>query len=206
VTIPPASDGADELTDDQRKAAVALAERTIAYGIEHGDRLAVSERIAELFPDGKRATFVTVEVAGELNGCIGRLQPTRPLPDDIVANTYRAAFRDARFPPIGPDDLEALSVRISVLDPLEPLPVDNQQDLWKYVEPNRHGVLLATEETHGTFLPSVWDKCDSREQFLTHLKHKAGLASDAWPSDLQVFRYTVDEFDRETLQTEPAEA
>ena len=196
----------DDLTREQRRAAIRLAERTITYGVEHGERPAVADEIADLFPDEKRATFVTVEVGGELNGCIGRLHPTRPIPEDIVANAYRAAFRDQRFDPVGRDDLEALSVHISVLQPLEPVPADSDDEIWEHVDPGRHGLLLQSGERHGTFLPSVWDKCDSREQFLTHLKRKAGLPPSSWPNDLQVFRYTVEEFDRETLRQPQASA
>lgn len=206
MTTSPSTDGGDTLTRDQRKAAVALAERTIAHGVEHGEPLSLNARIEELFPDGDRATFVTVELAGELNGCIGRLAPTRPLPEDIVHNAYRAAFRDHRFPPVGPEDLDATSVHISVLNPLEPIPADEEADIWESVEPGRHGLLLATDDKHGTFLPSVWEKVESRDQFLAHLKRKAGLPPDAWPPNLRVLRYTVDEFDRKTLREETADA
>ena len=196
----------DDLTPEQRAAAIELAERTITYGVEHGEPPAVADEIADMFPDEERATFVTVEVGGELNGCIGRLHPTRPIPEDIAHNAYRAAFRDQRFEPVGGDDLEELSVHISLLQPLEPVPADSEDELWEYVEPGRHGLLLKSGEHHGTFLPSVWEKCDSREQFLTHLKRKAGLPPSSWPNDLQVFRYTVEEFDRATLRRDDAHA
>lgn len=193
-------DGANEtLSRDQRAAAVSLAERTVEYGVHHGEPFPVSREIEALFPDGPRASFVTVHVAERLNGCVGRLKPKRTLPRDIVQNAFRAAFEDHRFPPVVMDDLERLDVHISVLNPLEPIPVEDEDELWEFVDPGRHGLLLKAGDKQGTFLPSVWEKCPDPETFLTHLKRKANLEPSAWPDDLHVFRYTVDEFDRETL-------
>ncbi len=192
-------DDTDELTDAQRRAALALAERAIEYGLEHSEPMPVGGEIAAVFPEAERASFVTLHLDDDLVGCIGRLEPTRPLPADLVRNAFRAAFRDPRFPPVTADDLEDLSVQVSVLDPLERVPADSNEKLWEFVEPGRHGVLLTTEETRGTFLPSVWEKCPDPETFLAHLKHKAGLDPSNWPADLDVYRYTVDEFDRESL-------
>lgn len=188
------------LTDKQRRAAIVLAEETIRCGVEHGKPMQETDEIAELFPKGERATFVTVNIADQLNGCIGRLQATRPIYRDIIMNAFNAAFRDHRFPPVEREHLDYLNVHISVLNPLEPIPVEAESDLWEFVEPGKHGVLLETDDTQGTFLPSVWEKCPDRETFLLNLKKKAGLAPSAWPSDLDAFRYTVDEFDRKTLE------
>ena len=47
-----------------------------------------------------RATFVTLTESGRLRGCIGSLEPHRPLIEDVLANTTQAAFADPRFPPL----------------------------------------------------------------------------------------------------------
>lgn len=191
------------LEDDQRTALLALAEHAIEFGLEHGETLPIGEETAALFPDENRATFVTLHVDDELNGCIGRLQPKAPVHRDVVRNAYRAAFQDHRFPPLEPDALRALAIEISVLQPLEPLPPSiEEHQIWEYVEPGHHGLLLATEENRGTFLPSVWEKCPDPTTFLDRLKRKAGLPPDAWPEDLRVFRYTVDEFRRDAKNGE----
>src|SRR3546814_12096759 len=41
----------------------------------------------------KRATFVTLRRDGKLRGCIGSVEPVRPLIADAAFNAYRAAFR-----------------------------------------------------------------------------------------------------------------
>ncbi|MEW6764246.1 MAG: AMMECR1 domain-containing protein [Pseudomonadota bacterium] len=42
-----------------------------------------------------------------------------------------------------------------------------------------------------TFLPSVWSQRPEREDFLTHLKHKAGLPTRGWPGGMRSWRYGV---------------
>ena len=44
------------------------------------------------------ATFVTLTKDGALRGCIGSLEPARPLGEDVAQNALAAAFRDPRFP------------------------------------------------------------------------------------------------------------
>ena len=49
---------------------------------------------------GPGATFVTLTRGGKLRGCIGSLEPWRPLVEDVRSNARAAAFRDPRFPPL----------------------------------------------------------------------------------------------------------
>ncbi len=46
------------------------------------------------------ACFVTLKIQGKLRGCIGSLQPRRPLVADCADNAFAAAFRDPRFPAV----------------------------------------------------------------------------------------------------------
>ena len=46
------------------------------------------------------ATFVTLRQWGKLRGCMGSLQASRPLLDDVWRNARAAAFRDGRFSPV----------------------------------------------------------------------------------------------------------
>ena len=43
------------------------------------------------------------------------------------------------------------------------------------------------------------DDGDEVEAYLSHLFHKAGLASTAWPHDLRAFVFTVEKFGRRAL-------
>ena len=64
------------------------------------------------------ASFVTLTKHGELRGCIGSLEPRRPLALDVRENAVAAAFNDPRFPPLHLSDLDDLCVEVSPGDEL----------------------------------------------------------------------------------------
>ena len=68
--------------------------------------------------DEPGAAFVTLTEHGQLRGCIGSLEAHRTLGSDIEANAQAAAFRDPRFPPLGPEELADIDLEISVLTPM----------------------------------------------------------------------------------------
>jgi MEMO1 family protein len=139
------------------------------------------------------ATFVTLERDGELVGCIGSLEPRRPLWRDVARNARAAAFADPRFPALMPGDLDRTVIKVSVLSGLDPLPAGHD-DLVDTLRPGIDGVLLEAGGHRGTFLPAVWEKLPAPEQFVDRLVGKAGLPEKSWPEDAQVWRYTTDEF------------
>jgi len=139
------------------------------------------------------ATFVTLERDGELVGCIGSLEPRRPLWRDVARNARAAAFADPRFPALVPGDLDRTVIKVSVLSALDPLPAGHD-DLVGTLRPGIDGVLLEAGGHRGTFLPAVWDKLPAPEQFVDRLVGKAGLSDASWPADAQVWRYTTEEF------------
>ncbi|MBL7000460.1 MAG: AMMECR1 domain-containing protein, partial [Gammaproteobacteria bacterium] len=46
-----------------------------------------------------------------------------------------------------------------------------------------------------TFLPSVWQQLPQPQEFLQHLKLKAGLSRDDWSDNIRIFRYHTESFD-----------
>ena len=143
---------------------------------------------------GDGAAFVTLRRDGRLLGCIGSMEPQRPLADDVAAHAFDAAFRDPRLPAVTLDDWEHMDVEVSVLGPLEALAVHDREALLAALRPGVDGVLLTSREGRGTFLPSVWAQVRSPEEFVDLLWRKAGLRPGRWPADLVVERYQVEEF------------
>jgi AmmeMemoRadiSam system protein A len=138
------------------------------------------------------ASFVTRRLDGELCGCIGSLEPYRPLADDVRANALAAAFRDPRFPPLEAGELPRLRIEVSLLSEQEPVEWTDESDLVRQLRPGLDGLVLEHDGHRGTFLPAVWRQLPRPEQFLRQLKRKAGLAEDFWAPDVRVSRYTVD--------------
>lgn len=182
------------ITEPQRKQLLELARYSIKYGLDHGREpdLDLSGFDAEL--QQKSATFVTLHRDNQLRGCIGILQPLRPLAEDVAHNAWAAAFSDSRFMPLRKDEFEDLDVHISILDTPETIIFDSEQSLIEQIRPGIDGLILEDGYHKGTFLPSVWEQLPSRHEFLSHLKQKAGLPTDYWSDTLTVRRYTVEEF------------
>ncbi len=140
------------------------------------------------------ASFVTLERGGALLGCIGTLEAYRPLVEDVVANAVAAAFADPRLPDVTPEDYQVMSVKVSVLSALEPLPAKSLAALSDAVRPGVDGLVVWAGRRRGTLLPSVWPRVRGVPEFLDHLWLKAGLRPGTWGDDLSVLRYTTEEF------------
>jgi len=176
------------MTDpDLGRALLTIARSAIGAGLGLGAFADV--RHAEL--SRPAATFVTLRRAGELRGCIGSLEPRRPLGEDVRENAAAAAFRDPRFAPLERGEFERISIEVSLLSATERLDVENEKDLLARVRPGRDGLVLAFGGHRATFLPQVWEAFPEPREFVKALKQKAGLAADSWSPDMNVSRYGV---------------
>jgi len=162
-------------------------------------RLAVTEAVSrralpdQIPKDGifseRRGVFVTLHVSGKLQGCIGVVEAHEPLGEAIVRCAASAAIEDPRFAPTRPEQLEDLSIEISLLSP--PMPIVPES-----IEIGRHGLLISLHSQRGLLLPQVAVEHHlSREQFLEETCRKAGLRRDAWrDSEAQLFGFTCEVF------------
>ena len=141
-----------------------------------------------------RATFVTLTRRGELRGCIGSLEPSRPLAEDVRRNARSAALHDSRFPPVRAEELDELAIEVSVLSPLEEIQFDSEPDLLSKLRPEIEGLVIASEDRRATFLPQVWQTLPLPQAFLSALKAKAGLGRDYGSDHLRAWRFTVEKF------------
>jgi hypothetical protein len=137
------------------------------------------------------ATFVTLRKDGELRGCIGSIEPRRPLGDDVRENAFASAFRDPRFPPLTRMEFGRTLIEVALLSTAELMEVRDEVDLLARVRPGEDGLVIAFGGHRATFLPQVWEALPDPLEFLTALKRKAGLAPDFWSVDLSVWRYGV---------------
>jgi AmmeMemoRadiSam system protein A len=138
------------------------------------------------------AVFITLNKNEQLRGCIGTLLPHRPLYLDTVHNAIASALSDPRFPPVQANELEQLTLSISVLTPAEVMSFTDESNLKSKIHPGIDGLILEESGHRGTFLPSVWEQLPDVEQFWAHLKVKAGLPANYWSNTLKVSRYTTE--------------
>ncbi|WP_432834702.1 AmmeMemoRadiSam system protein A [Dactylosporangium sp. CA-092794] len=150
------------------------------------------------------ASFVTLERGGALRGCVGTLERVRPLHRDVVHNAVRA-MSDPRLPPVTVADWPALDVKVSVLDPPEPIPAGSRAELIAALRPGVDGLILHADRRRATFLPSVWAKLAEPELFVAALLRKGGWPDTEWPTGLTALRYGSTEFqDRSPRAALPA--
>ena len=175
------------LTRQQRVQLLSVARAAIRDRLA-GGRAAVPH-FADPALDEKRGAFVTLRAAGELRGCIGLIEPLRPLSETVRLMAVEAA-RDPRFPPLTLPELAGVTIEISVLSPPE------KADAPERITIPGDGVIVRRGPRQGVFLPQVADETGwDRETFLSNLCfHKAGLPPDAWRdrrTELYTFRAEV---------------
>ena len=168
-----------------------LARGSIEYGLIHREPLPINcdELPRALTEPG--ATFTTLRSEGELRGCRGSLEAAHPLAKDVTRSAFEAAFRDPRFDPVGEDELGAITLEVSVLSPLESIPVTDEADLLERLTPGADGLVIVADGRCATFLPKVWEMTPDPRQFLAALKAKCGLADDYWSEQIEFQRYTT---------------
>jgi AmmeMemoRadiSam system protein A len=175
------------MNDDRGDILLAIARESLAAALGLGTESFRDE--PWLHEPG--ATFVTLRRLGDLRGCVGSIQPYRPLLDDVRNNARAAAFSDTRFPPVRPDEYPELSVEVSLLSPCEPLQAGSQEEALARLRPEVDGVVFEFQGRRSTFLPQVWEQLPDPRDFLAQLKRKAGLPPSFWHPDVRLWRYTV---------------
>lgn len=188
------------LTEAERATVKHVARQSIEHGLEHHN---ISGSFGEIslnqkdYPESlqqQRATFVTLQINNNLRGCIGTLEAHQPLVIDVAHNAHAAAFSDPRFPPLSQREFKDIDIHISILSPAVPIQFESEAELLKQIRPHIDGLILEDGRHRGTFLPSVWESLSTAEEFLLHLKYKAGLPADYWSDTIKVSRYTTDSF------------
>ncbi|MDP8235895.1 MAG: AmmeMemoRadiSam system protein B [Candidatus Erginobacter occultus] len=141
---------------------------------------------------GHQGAFVTLKRGEALRGCIGQFTADQPLYRVVREMAQTSALRDPRFPPVRPEELDGLTVEISVLSPMRRI-----SDPLKEVELGKHGIYIKRGFQTGTYLPQVATEHHmSKEEFLSSCTAgKAGLPPDAWKDPAtEVYVYTAEVF------------
>ncbi len=139
----------------------------------------------ELGPEmqGRAGTFVSLhDSRGNLRGCIGTIEPQQPtVAQEVIQNAISAATRDPRFPPVAPEELEDLDIKVDVLT--EPEPIDSMDQL----DPKRYGVIVESGWRRGLLLPDL-EGVDTVEYQVEIAMRKAGIRPG---EPVQLYRFEV---------------
>jgi len=163
------------LGDEDRLRLLAWARQAIAasVGRDPGPRVGpgdLSEALA-----APSSAFVTLTERGELRGCIGRLDPDRPLWENVLESAVSAAVGDPRFEPVRPNELDEIRLEISILE--VPVAIESPAAF----DPDVHGIIVERGARRGLLLPKVAHEYGwGRIETLRAACWKAGLSPDAW--------------------------
>ena len=133
--------------------------------------------------------FVTLKKHGELRGCIGYIEPLKPLYLTVAEMAVSAGTGDPRFYPVGEDELADVRIEISVLSPLKEVSGPEA------IEVGRDGIYIVKDYRSGVLLPQVateygWDN----QTFLEQTCLKAGLPTDAWRKNAKIYTFSAEIF------------
>lgn len=183
------------LSGEERKILLKLAREALDLGVQ-GKSLPALDLSS--FPSRIQAigaTFVTLTKNTELRGCIGSLEASRPLAEDVRVHAVAAALEDYRFPPVQVHELSHISIEISRLTPPQKIDYSSPDELLHLVRPGVDGVIVRRGIHRATFLPQVWEKVPEIELFFAMLCRKMGAAADCWRGkDVEIFTYQVEKF------------
>jgi len=178
----------------ERGELLRLARRSIREVITTGQLL--SYQTDSPWLKTPAAVFVTLRAAptadepeGVLRGCVGQVEANAPLFAAVQDAAAKAATVDPRFYPVSIEEVDGLSVEVSVLSPMRPIEALSQ------IRIGRDGLLIVGERRRGLLLPEVavtygWDT----RQFVRHLCRKAALPDEAWPGRAQLYAFTTESF------------
>ncbi len=180
-----------EFSQEEQKLLLRIARQSLVSAVY---RKPQSDAIpaVPIFSE-KRGCFVTLTSLGRLRGCIGYIQPIKPLYQAVVDNAVNAALHDPRFSAVKVSELDNVRIEISVLTLPQVLSYSSPEDLLSRLEIGVHGVILKNGYCESTFLPQVWDQLPDKVTFLEHLALKGGMEKDGWKS-AEVFTYQAIHF------------
>lgn len=116
-----------------------------------------------------------------LRGCIGLPYPSTPLLEAVMQAAKGAAFEDPRFPSVQTDEVDGLTIEVSILTPPKKIEEKDPTTIVNRILIGRDGLIVGRGWNKGLLLPQVpvewgWDSTE----FLDQSCVKAGLPKKSW--------------------------
>ncbi len=174
---------------DYKIEALQLARRSLEFYLRTGGKkIEVQCKSKKLKEDG--GAFVTLYKDGKLRGCIGEIVDRNKYCLSIQENAINAGVSDPRFYPVLSEELNSISIEVSLLSSLK------EVSDWKKIRLGKDGVMVKQGINSGVFLPQVGKEIPNLENFLQILcSEKAGLSSNCYKDPLtKIYTFTADVF------------
>lgn len=176
-----------DFSEDQTKLLLNFV-RAHVYVAVKGNQQDIPILPPELADAPAFGCFVTLQLDEKLRACRGRWNQgqeisTEPLGQLLAGVARDSSLEDFRFPTICEQELDRLSLDISIMHSPQMLS-EQGEDLVDAVKIGTHGLVINHPHGRGLLLPHVateqgWDS----RTFLSHLCVKAGLRRNTWLDD-----------------------
>lgn len=178
--------------DNFSELLIDICRKSIFSGLTTGQPLQVEiSDFAEVLQQSG-ASFVTLEIDGQLRGCIGSIIANQSLIEDISKNAFASAFSDTRFSPLQKEEYEHLSISISLLSAPSQMIFKDENDLLAQIEKDIDGIIIKDGYYSAVYLPSVWEQLPDKKLFLNSLKQKAGLSASHFSKTFEAYRFRTE--------------
>ena len=137
------------------------------------------------FFDDNAGAFVTLKYypSGDLRGCIGYPDPLMPL-KFAIWDAARGASRDPRFHILSKDELDKITVEVTILTVPELFVVESPLEIPEKIRIGIDGLMIEKDGHRGLLLPQVPSEWGwNAVEYLENLCLKAGLPRNSWKQD-----------------------
>ena len=179
------------ITPRQGKALLKFARLEIARKLEVQEYLPQDkqelkeiQKIGKVLQDenlqSKRRIFVTLYKDGLVRGRMGNVRAVMDITGSVKKNAAMAALSDSTTPPLKPQELDEIQIKVSVLGKPEPISYNDSEQLLNRLKEKQSGVVVKKGSSKATYPPKIWEKISSPAKLLGKLCKHAGLPKHAW--------------------------
>ena len=185
------------LNESEKHYLLRLARQTLDLYFSERTVLKIAENDVPERLKAKQGAFVTLTQAGDrLRGCVGLLEPIKPLYQAVIDNALAAAFFDDRFLPLDKSEWPLVKIEISVLSAPVEMAISSPAERLRQLRPLADGVILKAGKKVATYLPQVWEELKKPEEFLSSLCQKGGWSGDCWKNpEVKIYTYQAEVFE-----------
>ena len=172
-----------KISEKDGQILVKTARMIITEYLKNGSDKELDQKFQEDF-SFKSGVFVTLKNPNGLRGCIGYPLPDKKLFNALKDASIAAAMEDPRFPPVKFEELDSITVEVTILSPPTRIKVDNSQEYLSKIKIGQDGLIVKYGYNSGLLLPQVpieygWNE----REYLEHICEKAGLPRDFWKNN-----------------------
>ncbi len=184
----------------QGKILVRLARKSIEAYFS-GKTINIPKSADSSILKKKRGAFVTLNLYNRLRGCIGFPEPVYDLERAIIEAARAAAFHDPRFLPLSKEELEDITIEVTVLTKPELIEAEDYMDYLNKIKIGKHGLIIRKGLNSGLLLPQVFVEHNATPlEALEMTCQKAGLEKGSWKDpDSRIYSFSGQIF----YETEP---